>query len=384
MNGRTLTAQQPGNNDEGNEFKGVFKGIGTGKMRQQGAKKPISVWTMDGDGGQKLAIPILAPDASIQKVIASPKSYLGKRCVVVYDQAEEMLVGFREPVDLNHVISVRWSEAAVSPTRRVEKNSITSGGSPEEVVRSFFAAIENKDLATLTELLNDPVSYYKPKPAPRAAALADIKSDWRKYANWKGEVSNVEIQSPSACTFQLSYSMLEGSKPKSGTLQCSVTLSPSAPGRISSISAKVIRKAAAAEPPREESAETKNASTMRRFRFTRPEDSDIRGKVFDVEVSLTPTTIRGTWKTTYIPEQADERPLVVEFSGQVTGTSKTSETRLSITFKGETPYLFPDNQKPYWLLKEGLSGISIRVPVFEVVGRNSNQVMCELREIHTR
>lgn len=123
---------------------------------------------------------------------------------------------------------------------------------------------------------------------------------------------------------------------------------------------------------------------MRRFRFTRPEDSDIRGKVFDVGASLTPTTIRGTWKTTYIPEQADERPLVVEFSGQVTGTSKASETRLSIAFKGEPPDLFPNNQKPYWLLKEGPSGINIRVPFFEVVGRNSNQVMCELREIHTR
>jgi hypothetical protein len=237
MTGRTLIAQQPGNNGEVNEFKGVFKGISTGKMRQQGAKRPISLWTMDGEGGEKLSIPILAPDASIQKVIASPKNYIGKRCIVAYDQGEETLVGFREPVDLNHVISVRWSDTAGSPAEAVGKASITSGGSPEEVVRSFFAAVENKDLATLTELLNDPVSYYQPKPAPRAAALADIKSDWRKYSNWKGEVSKVEVQNPNACTFQLSYSLLEGSKPKSATLQCSVTLNPSAPGRISSISA---------------------------------------------------------------------------------------------------------------------------------------------------
>jgi hypothetical protein len=47
MTGRTLTAQQPGNNVEGNEFKGVFKGISTGKMRQQGAKRPISLWTIE-------------------------------------------------------------------------------------------------------------------------------------------------------------------------------------------------------------------------------------------------------------------------------------------------------------------------------------------------
>ena len=242
MVGRSLNAQKLGTSSEENEFRGVFTGIGTGELREKGAKKPIRVWKMDGDGGQKLTIPILAPDAPIQKVVASPDSYIGKRCVVVYEQAEVMLVGSREPVDLNTVISVRWSEAPSSPTRRGEKISGPSGGSAEEVVRNFFAAIENKDLATLTELLNDPVSYYQPKPAPRTAALANIKSDWRKYHNWKGEVSNVELQSPGECTFQLHYSMLEGSKPRSGTLQCSVTFSPSDPGRISSISSKVIRK----------------------------------------------------------------------------------------------------------------------------------------------
>jgi hypothetical protein len=381
MTERPLNAQKPGTNSEENEFRGIFKGIGTGEMREKGAKKPIRVWKMDGDRGEKLTIPILAPDAPIQKVIASPESYIGKRCIVVYDQAEVMLVGSSEPVDLNTVISVRWAEAATSPARGVEKTSGTPRGSPEEVVRSFFSAIENKDLETLTELLNDPVSYYQPKPAPRTAALADIKSDWRKYNNWKGEVSNVELQSPNACTFQLHYSMLEGTKPRSGTLQCSVTLSPSDPSRISSISSKVIRKGATEEAPHGESTGTKFTPATRRFRFVRPEDPDTSGKIFDVAVSLTPTTIRGTWKTSFLHEGADERPLVVEFSGQVSGTSKAGEKRVSIAFKGETPYLFPANQKPYWLLKDGPSGMSIHVPVFEVFGRNSNQVMYELREV---
>ena len=242
MFGRSLNAQKPGTSSEENEFRGVFRGIGTGEMREKGAKKPIRVWKMDGDGGQKLSIPILAPDAPIQKVIASPESYIGRRCIVVYEQAEVVLVGSREPVDLNTVISVQWSESAASPARGAGKISRNPGVSPEEVVRNFFAAIENKDLATLTELLDDPVSYYQPKPAPRTTALADIKSDWRKYNNWKGEVSNVELQSPGACTFQLNYSMMEGSKQRSGSLQCSVTFSPRDPGRISSISSKVIRK----------------------------------------------------------------------------------------------------------------------------------------------
>lgn len=96
---------------------------------------------------------------------------------------------------------------------------------------------------------------------------------------------------------------------------------------------------------------------------------------------MTPTTIRGTWKTTFLNEGTDERPLEVEFSGQVSGTSKTGEKRVSIAFKGETPYLFPANQKPYWLLKDGPNRMTIHVPIFEVFGRNSNQVMCELREV---
>jgi hypothetical protein len=381
MLGRSLNAQKSGTSSEENEFRGVFRGIGTGEMREKGAKKPIRVWKMDGDGGQKLSIPILAPDAPIQKVIASPESYIGRRCIVVYEQAEVMLVGSREPVDLNTVISVQWSEAAASPARGAGEISRTPRVSPEEVVRKFFTAIENKDLASLTELLDDPVSYYQPKPAPRTTALADIKSDWRKYNNWKGEVSNVELQSPGACTFQLNYSMMEGPKQRSGSLQCSVTFSPRDPGRISSISSKVIRKGATQEESAGESAGSKIASNIRRFRFVRPEDPDTSGRIFDVAASFTPTTIRGTWRTTFLNEGTDERPLEVEFSGQVSGTSKTGEKRISIAFKGETPYLFPANQKPYWLLKDGPNGMTIHVPIFEVFGRNSNQVMCELREV---
>ncbi len=377
--GEPLIAQQGGNNGEGNLMKGVFKGIGPGKLRQQGAKQPLNVWMIEDETGEKLSFPILVPDASVKKVIAAPKSYIGKRCSIVWTQSEEMLAGINEVVDINHIISVSWSDTEPPGGSLGGGSPLPPSATPEMVVRAFFAAIQYKELDALNALLNDPVSYYQSKPGPKSAALADIKSDWKKYTNWVGEVLNVEPQGPTACTFQLNYSMMEGSKPRSGSLQCSVTVNPNARGRITSISAKPIRSAAPQSTP-----SPTNAPNNRKFRYTRPETPDIRGAVFEIDATLSPTGVKGVWKTVYLPVQPDEQPEIREFSGQITGTAKSGEKRFSITFKGDAPYLFPANQKPYWLIKDGPGGATIRVAAFEVVGRNSDQVTWNLREVESR
>ena len=377
--GEPLIAQQGLNTGEGNLMKGIFKGIGPGNLRQKGAKQPLNVWMIEDESGEKLSFPILVPDASVKKVIASPKSYIGKRCSIVWTQSEEMLAGINEVVDINHIVSVSWSDTEPPSGSLGGGSPLPPAATPEMVVRAFFAAIQYKELEAISALLNDPVSYYQSKPGPKSAALADIKSDWKKYTNWIGEVLNVEPQGPTACTFQLNYSMLEGEKPRSGSLQCSVTVNPNARGRITSISAKPIRSAAA-----QTATPAANASSARKFRYTRPETPDIRGAVFEIDATLGPTSVQGIWKTSFLPAEPDEKPVISEFSGQVTGTTKSGEKRFSISFKGDVPYLFPVNQKPYWLIKDGPKGTSIRVTAFEVVGRNSEQVTWDLREVQSR
>lgn len=376
---KPVIAQQGFNTGEGNLMKGIFRGISPGKLRQQGAKQPLNVWMIEDENGEKLSFPILVPDASVKKVMASPKSYIGKRCSIIWTQSEEMLAGINEVVDINHVMSVRWSDNEPPSSSLGAESPLPPEATPEMVVRAFFAAIQYKELETISALLNDPVSYYQPKPGPKSAALADIKSDWKKYTNWIGEVLNVEPQGPTACTFQLNYSMLEGSKPRSGSLQCSVTVNPNARGRITSISAKPIRSAAA-----QSATPTTNASNTRKFRYTRPETPDSGGAVYEVDASLSPTGVKGIWKTSSLPAAPDDKPEILEFSGQVTGTAKSGEKRFSITFKGDTPYLFPANQKPFWLLKEGPGGATIRVTAYEVFGRNSNQVTWDFKEVQPR
>jgi len=74
----------------------------------------------------------------------------------------------------------------------------------------------------------------------------------------------------------------------------------------------------------------KDASNLRKFQHTRPKDPNADGAIFDIDASLTATIMEGTWKSTYLSGEPEQRPEVIEFSGQITGTSKSHERASSL------------------------------------------------------
>ena len=373
------------------EFRGVFKGVAAGKARVSGAKRPFSGWMMEDERGQTSVFAVLESDASVTKVVATPQPYIGKRCVVIWDTVEELLAGQKEPTDLTRIRAVRWDPA---PLTTPALESAKSGAAPqlsdpegvaiESIVRSFFEAVQNKDLAGVTSLLDDSVQYYQTRPMPRSAALADIKADWKKYSDWMGEVSHFQAKDALSCTFELSYTAMEGEKRRAGTLLCEVTLNPKSPNKIKSISAKLIGKAGVEVRPKGGSEQSLSGSlSVRRFRFKRVETDNEDGVMFDIEVSITPTAVSGVWTSSSLTPNPDFPTEKVEFSGQVAGVEKNGDKKVLMSFKGgREPYMFPANQKPYWLLREGAAvGTKILVPAYRVFGRNSEKVLWEFREM---
>ena len=65
------------------EFHGVFRGIVEGKGRIRGSKRPFPGWIMEDDSGQRFLYWVLEADASVAKVVAAPKSFIGRRCVIL-------------------------------------------------------------------------------------------------------------------------------------------------------------------------------------------------------------------------------------------------------------------------------------------------------------
>jgi hypothetical protein len=346
---------------------------------------------MEDDSGQRFLYWVLEADASVAKVVAAPKSFIGRRCVILYDMVEEVLVGDREPTDLTRVRLVRWGDA---PGGVNASNMGTTGPSRdapgsgdldmESVIRSFFAAVQNHDLAGVTELLEDPVQYYQTRPISRSAALADIKSDWRKYSDWKGEVSRFQAKDAFSCGFELSYTTMEGHRPRAATLWCEASLSRNPPHRIKSISAKVIKKT----QPEADSGyravpDAVGFSEVRRFRFVRPANDAEIGAVFDLELSTTANKVRGVWTSTWSDGDERTRRQSVGFSGEISGSGKSGEKKVFVSFpKNDPPYMFPANKKPVWLIRESdASGTIIRVPAYLVFGRNSEEVIYEFHEV---
>jgi hypothetical protein len=117
--------------------------------------------------------------------------------------------------------------------------------SVETAARSFFTAIEKRDLEWITGAMDDPVHYYQNGSIPLSKAIADIQSDWRRYRNWHGVISQFNSPDPFSCTFTLNYSLLEGSQQRNANLRIGLTLNPKWPHRIT----KIYLLSAAGEPP---------------------------------------------------------------------------------------------------------------------------------------
>jgi hypothetical protein len=120
-------------------------------------------------------------------------------------------------------------QQAVSPTSPQAPPSI------ESVALSFFAAIRNRDLEWITGALDDPIRYYTHGVIPVSRAIADIQSDWRRYSNWRGTITEFKSSEPFSCTFTLDYSLIEGDKIRAANLKLGLTLNPKWPHRITKI-----------------------------------------------------------------------------------------------------------------------------------------------------
>lgn len=237
---RASAAQPLSDYGDTGEFPGVFRGVVPGKFRLSGQRKPFQGWVVANEKGQETVFAILEADDSVTKVAASPKAYVGRKCVVVWDQVEELPVGRSEPMDITRVRRVKWVDSSQGKSvARVAPDP--NGLSMESVVRSFFAAIEDHDLNAVTQMLDDPVQYYQSRPMPRIAALSDIKGDWKRYADWHGEVLEFRSTDLHSCTFKLRYSLLDGLRVRSATMRCAVSFNPVDPARISKISATVVK-----------------------------------------------------------------------------------------------------------------------------------------------
>jgi hypothetical protein len=225
---------------ESGESSGIFRGIVSGKKRLQGSKTNFQGWMMESKKGEKEIFALIEFEPSVAKVLSNPAAFIGKECTITFDMVEELLVGLKEPTDIVRIRDVKWTNQSA----RVPIVSASAQGpqtSVEAVIRSFFAAIEDHDLGTLTQLLDDPVQYYKERPISRKAALADIQGDWKRYQNWKGLITDFRTDSAFSCTFKLSYTLLEGQRPRSSTLQCTASVNPDKPNAISRITAKVVK-----------------------------------------------------------------------------------------------------------------------------------------------
>jgi len=379
----SLQAVQLSEYADAGEFRGVFKGIAPGKHRLQGTKKNFQGWLVQSKTGEMNVFAILEAEPSVTKVAASPQAYIGKECVVVWDMVEEVLAGQREPTDLTRIRDVKWGAAKSAPP--VKTASEAKGGTIEATVRSFFKGLEDQNLGSVTQLLDEQVQYYQLRPMSRSSVLADIKYDWKRYSDWQGEITDFRSSGPFSCTFKLSYTMKEGTKHRSGTLQCSLSVNPKRPNAISKITAAEVKNASVTAPapkPAKQSEQppAPSRAAPRRFQFHRPEDDAAVAALHTIDISIEDRTVTGTW---HVQTEHDEKGAAkpVQFTGQVLTGGTDRELKLSVSFKGAEPY-FPVSKSIVWSLTTSANlGTTIQVPNYWVYGRTQKPVVWNFREI---
>ena len=197
-------------------------------------KKNFQGWIMETKNGEKEIFALIEFESSVAKVLSNPAAFIGKECTVTVDMVEGLLAGRKEPTDLIRIRDVKWTQQSARAPM-VSSAAQSPPTSIESIVRSFFVAIEDHDIGTLTHLLDDSVQYYQTRPISRAAVLADIKGDWKRYQNWKARITDFQTDGAFSCTFKLSYTSMEGPRPRSSTLQCTASVNPNKPNGLSKI-----------------------------------------------------------------------------------------------------------------------------------------------------
>lgn len=79
---------------------GTFKGIEFGDYGH---------WNMLDEKGKELSLFILQPDEAVDKVLAGPEAFVGKKCTVKWKKSKENIPEAGGQVDVEQIVSVEWS-----------------------------------------------------------------------------------------------------------------------------------------------------------------------------------------------------------------------------------------------------------------------------------
>gem|GEM_PF-7036749 len=81
---------------------GVFTGIDQGDYAH---------WKMRTADGKEVSYFILRPDASVEKVIANPKKFAGKKCRVTWKKSVENIPEGGGKMEIEQILSVEWTKS---------------------------------------------------------------------------------------------------------------------------------------------------------------------------------------------------------------------------------------------------------------------------------
>ncbi|TDU73271.1 hypothetical protein EI77_01740 [Prosthecobacter fusiformis] len=80
-------------------LEGVFVGIEEGDYFH---------WNMRNSAGEDVSFFMLQPDASVEKVIASPEKFIGRKCQVTWKKSTENIPEAGGKMEIEQIISVQW------------------------------------------------------------------------------------------------------------------------------------------------------------------------------------------------------------------------------------------------------------------------------------
>lgn len=84
----------------------ITQSVGTFKGIEQG---DYGHWNMADASGKELSFFILQPDESIDKVLADPDSFIGKKCTVKWKKSKEDIPEAGGIIDVEQILSVEWA-----------------------------------------------------------------------------------------------------------------------------------------------------------------------------------------------------------------------------------------------------------------------------------
>jgi len=178
--------------------------------------------------------------------------YLGLAAFIVFLFVYPEIFGFRNQ-DSNASENASsndrpYTNQAASPNINNTPSSYNNGDVTNnsadklnELFSAFFRALNNREEYSASACLDSHVDYYQYGYISKSDVLKDINSDWRRYSSASYEISDFSIQSRTACSFSLSYSVIQGQTPKSGVLWISAQVTDELEPKINFIKAKVVR-----------------------------------------------------------------------------------------------------------------------------------------------